>query len=621
MSRKDFRVSWAGYARLSEETLVTIGHARDTFRPEEIPPRMLISMPTAARRWQLCSALIIAGMVVVSLAVRNRQVAVASSDIACLAGLLIATAVMIWNARSTHGRERAFWSFYALGCAMWAINQAGWTYYEVISRQTLPDPFVGDVILFLHVVPFMAALAIRPYRNPDHRELDFSTMDFAMLLIWWVFLYTFVVVPDEYVHLNSAIYSLNYDRLYVAQSAVFLVTIGVSALRISGYWRRIYGHMFLAGVLYTASSLAINTGIRLGRYYSGSLYDVPFLASILWVIWAGLMRQASQESGELQVGRSRWLAWSQRLAMAAIVSLPLLAFWAVFTDRSPHETKTFRLLLCLGTTLVLGGCVFARQFVMDRELVRLLKTSRESFENLERLQSHLVQKEKLASLGQVVAGAAHDINSPLSSIVESCGSLTTDGNLNATQHSTAEKIGQQARRTQSLVSNLLSFAQQAPSEKAAVEIGSLLQRVIQMALLRLESKNIRVALRVEPEIPSIIGNTNLLFQSFLHILENAEDALEEVGGGDVLITARCEQDELVLQFADSGRGIRQPQRVFDPFYTTKPIGKGTGLGLSATYGVIQDHGGQINCYNRAEGGAMFVVRLPIATEVAEAAKA
>jgi signal transduction histidine kinase len=307
--------------------------------------------------------------------------------------------------------------------------------------------------------------------------------------------------------------------------------------------------------------------------------------------------------------------------MAAIVSLPLMAFWAVFSDRSPHETKTFRLLLCLATTLVLGGCVFARQFVMDRELVRLLKTSRESFENLARLQSHLVQKEKLASLGQVVAGAAHDINSPLSSIAESCGSLTADGRLSATQRTTAEKIGQQARRTQALVSNLLSFAHQAPSEKAPVEIGSLLQRVVQMALLRLESKNIRVTLRVERGIPAIVGNANLLFQSFLHIVENAEDALEEVGGGDLLITARREHNELVTQFADSGRGIRQPQRVFDPFYTTKPIGKGTGLGLSATYGVVQDHGGQINCYNRAEGGAVFAIRLPIATEAANAAKA
>ena len=94
-------------------------------------------------------------------------------------------------------------------------------------------------------------------------------------------------------------------------------------------------------------------------------------------------------------------------------------------------------------------------------------------------------------------------------------------------------------------------------------------------------------------------------------MENAVDALQESGGGRLLVSLRREAGEVVIEFADNGPGLRDPERVFDPFYTTKPVGKGTGLGLSATYGVIQDHKGQISCYNRPEGGATFEIRLPV----------
>jgi C4-dicarboxylate-specific signal transduction histidine kinase len=102
------------------------------------------------------------------------------------------------------------------------------------------------------------------------------------------------------------------------------------------------------------------------------------------------------------------------------------------------------------------------------------------------------------------------------------------------------------------------------------------------------------------------------------------DALQEIGGGRLQISLWREGDEVIVQFADSGPGLRDPERVFDPFYTTKPVGKGTGLGLSATYGVIQDHKGQITCYNRPEGGAAFEIRLPalkVTAPLAEAARA
>ena len=183
----------------------------------------------------------------------------------------------------------------------------------------------------------------------------------------------------------------------------------------------------------------------------------------------------------------------------------------------------------------------------------------------------------------------------------------------------AEKIGQQARRTRDLVADLLSFAQQSPSDKAPVDIGSLLNRALQMQEVPTSGKNIRIECKVQPGLARVHGNANQLLQTFLHIVENAIDALEEVGGGVLSVSARTEENSVVVvEFSDSGAGIKEPQRVFDPFYTTKPVGKGTGLGLSATYGVIQDHHGQISCHNKPEGGAVFALRLPAVPNAAAA---
>jgi two-component system, NtrC family, sensor kinase len=147
------------------------------------------------------------------------------------------------------------------------------------------------------------------------------------------------------------------------------------------------------------------------------------------------------------------------------------------------------------------------------------------------------------------------------------------------------------------------------------------QRALQMHDVQIRGKNIRVEAIVEPGLPRIWGNSNQLLQTFLHLTENAIDALNEVGGGALLATARHVGTEVVVEFSDSGPGMADPQRVFDPFYTTKPVGKGTGLGLSATYGVVQDHQGQITCRNKTEGGAVFTLRFPVAAQAAIAVEA
>jgi len=580
---------------------------------------------TLSRHWWAgCSAALVVAFAAVSLSLPRGYSAAVVGDLTALALLSIASGVMLSNAIVHRGQVRLFWSLFAVGCILWTFNQAAWTVYEVFLRRDLPDPFFGDIILFVHLVPMMAAVALRPHRTQENRKLYFSTLNFLMLLVWWVFLYAFIVFPDEYVALNVSVYSPHYDVLYLVENLFFLLTLGVLASTTHGAWKKIYWKLFLATGLYTVASEAMNAAITRGQYYSGSLYDIPFLISLCWLVETALSARREQPTCEpAPESHSRWLALAPRLAMIAILSLPVMGFWVIFFDTSPPRLRQFRLLATLIALLVLGVFVFIRQYLLDRELVRLLDESHSSLDNLQRLQSQLVQREKLASLGQLVAGAAHEINNPLAAILGYSELLADSQALDSNQIRMAQKIGQQARRTRDLVSGLLSFAQQTPAEKSLLDPGALLQRAVQMEALHLKSKNIQVEIHVDPDLPQIRGNANQLFQCCLHIIGNAMDALEEVGGGTLTASASRHGSEVVLEFADNGPGIQDPRRVFDPFYTTKSIGKGTGLGLSSTYGMVQDHQGQIFCFNRPEGGAVFVLRFPAANRLAlaESAKA
>ena len=356
----------------------------------------------------------------------------AFGDLTQLLVIVLATALMVANAVSNHGEVRMFWLLMAVGCVLWTANLSMWVVFEVVLRKDVPEPFFGDVILFIHTVPFMAAVALRPHRPREEKKLHFSTVNFLMLLIWWVFLYAFVVFPDEYVRQNEIVYTRNYDLLYLLENLLLLAALGWLTADAKDAWKKVYWNLFLSMGLYTLSSQIMDAAIARGQYYSGGWYDIPFVASICWLIFAGLMARELKpacDSGPPQ--SSRWLALWPRLAMVAILSLPVLAFWSQFVDKAPAPIRDFRLLANLAATLILGAFVFWRQYLLDHELMRLLNESHKSFENLKHLQTQLVQKEKLASLGQLVAGAAHEINNPLTAILGYSELLAENHNLDS----------------------------------------------------------------------------------------------------------------------------------------------------------------------------------------------
>src|SRR5215471_13973467 len=534
----------------------------------------------------------------------------------CLVPLL-ANAGLLLNAGTPHWRRNVFWMLTAMSCTLWMIGQFQWTYYEVYLHQSLPDLYPGDIIFFLRGVPLMAALALRPHLRRSEMQLRFGYLDFVLLLSWWVFLYAFVVLPWMYAEPSLGQYNFTYDVVTNIQNLVTVVWFGVLWLQSRTAWRSVYAHLFGADVMYMLSSLVINVGISLKEYHTGSLYDLPLVASFLWFAAAGLIAyknqalldDAAEASSESEKKAESSVA--SRLALAAVISLPAFAIYTLKFSHDGLAVREFRLLMVLVAAVPLGALVFLRQHLADSDRARLLARAEQSVENLQRLQAQMVQTEKLVSLGQLAAGAAHEINNPLTAILGYSDLLADDLTLPEKTRGVAAKIRDQARRTKTLVGNLLSFARQVPAERTLLDLNTVVTNAVQLRALDLKHSGTKIELKLESVLPGVRGDGNQLMQVFFNIVNNAVDAMDShSGGGTLTIKTIRDRANVVILFSDNGPGLKEPHRVFDPFYTTKPVGKGTGLGLSICFGIIQEHGGKILCYNGQQGGAVFRVELP-----------
>src|SRR5580700_3601262 len=465
----------------------------------------------------------------------NPRFRVAMGDLVPLLVISAAFVVSIRNAFDSRGHTRLFWSLVAASMAMWCFSQSCWAWYEVvINRHPLPDPFEGDIVLFLHVVPIMAAVAIRPHQADEREGMLPSALNVLILLVWWVVVYAFFVFPEEYVVINVAAYSPRWDLLYLIEGVILIAVSSSAFFTSSGPWRVLYRNIFAAAALYTFSSEAINAAITRGTYKSGGIYDLPFFAAALAFLWVAISGRACL--GDIQmipaIARDRRPVASQ-LAKLALLSLPVMGYWALFLSHDQPHLRHVRFTVAMGGVALLAFVVFLKQHLLDQRLVHLLKHSRKSFDNLRRLQGRVIQQAKLASLGELVALAAGELEYPLSAILSSSERMAASSNLSREQLANAQKIGQQARRTRELVSDLLSFSQQTPGEKSPLELKPLLQRAVQMEGFKLENK--RISLTVESNdqapLPRVLGNPNQLLQAFLQIVENAVDAYRRLAEG------------------------------------------------------------------------------------------
>jgi len=230
------------------------------------------------------------------------------------------------------------------------------------------------------------------------------------------------------------------------------------------------------------------------------------------------------------------------------------------------------------------------------------------------LQAKLMHAEKMAAVGQLVSGVAHEVNNPLTAILGFADLLMENPEVPDSARKDLRVILQEAQRTKQIVQNLLSFARQMPPQRKPVQLNAILLRTVQLRAYDLNSHGIEVVERLGENLPDVVGDSLQLQQVFLNILNNAYDAVRETERpARIEITSALTTNHIEVAFRDNGNGVVSPERIFDPFFTTKEVGKGTGLGLSICYGIVREHGGEILYQNNTgSSGATFIVRLPLA---------
>ncbi|MGB7845318.1 MAG: HAMP domain-containing sensor histidine kinase [Candidatus Acidiferrum sp.] len=536
-------------------------------------------------------------------------------------GLIGVTAFLSFqNFLRGHSRVRIFWFLIFAGSLLWTASTAIWSIYEIWFSLPVPDAPVVDILLFVKVVPLTAAVALAPGRKHNSRFLAFGLLDVFILMLYALYLYAFCVFAYRLLPGSTATYNFYFDLAAAMGNQIFTIVAGIALFHAQGHWRGLYRIFFFAAACYCIGSIVSNLAIDTGRYYTGSFYDLPLIASLAGFVCMALAGRVVEQDQPLVAPAEESDAPSRpsifgfsRIAMLVALSTPLIGFWLLSSTSTPAQLRPFRLAITLLTLFLLTLLISIKEDLLTAGLIASLRRLSETYGTIDRFKTHLTQSEKLASLGELVAQVATQIKGCMAAILEASSRLASRPDAESRIQTLAGKISQYALRTDVLVDNMLHFAQETALRLAPLDVKPLVESALHLSRIA-KLPNVRVELVQAGESSLVRGDSNQLMHVFLQLISNAADALEEVGGGKFDVTIRTAGPQVVLEFADTGPGLNEPQRVFEPFYTTKPVGKGTGLGLSTCYGIVQQHEGEISCRNRPLGGAIFTVLLPLASE-------
>jgi signal transduction histidine kinase len=536
------------------------------------------------------------------------------------------TCLALQNMLRSHAQARAFWFLLFIGATMWLASLLIWSTNELFFHRAVPDVPLADIFLFLGLVPLVAATALEPQKAHDSRFRSFGLLDLSILILYSLYLFAFFVYAYRLLPGDLAIYDHNFNVADSIGNQLFAVATGVAFIRERGVWRPLYRIFFLSAAAHALSTDLINVAIDTGGYYTGSLYDVPLIAGMsgfVCMCLAGrpLLQPASttekrEESPQKILRRFDFIF--SNLAMLVTLSTPAIGLW-LLTTYAPHDKLfAFRLEITLLTIFLLTLLLSIKQDFLSANLFGSLRSLSNTYSSIERFKDHLVQGDKLASLGELVANVAEQIRNAMSIIQEQVSVIIKRSDGESRSRALAGKIGQYAERTDVLVENMQRFAQETPLQLAPVEVKPLLESALHLSRID-KLKNVRVRLEADADCPPVLADSSQLLHVFLQIISNAMDAMEEIGGGELTVSIRPCDPQVCIQFSDTGPGLRHPERAFEPFFTTKAVGKGTGLGLSTCYGIIRQHEGDITCGNRLEGGAYFTIFVPTVARTASEA--
>jgi signal transduction histidine kinase len=385
--------------------------------------------------------------------------------------LLVAILAARENFRVQRGVLPLFWKLLAAGFLQMLLSQAYWLYYDSLRRYANPSPVIGDTLFLLAHVFFLSAFVLRPHSASAGRDMRLRHLDFVLLTLWWLALYGFFALPWQAIIQDFSKYNPAYYRLAFIQHLVILLGLAVVWKRATGLWRHFYASFIFAFILIAAGNLLLSVAIDKGLYYASSFFDTPFFLSlVLFTVIASLgpsLEPVQDKTPNREINQSLWTA---RIAMVAILSLPVIALCGTFEKAIPAQIENFRLYLVFGAMLLLSTLVFRKLTLLTRELAHLVQLSQSSLENLRAVQAQVTHTEKLTALGRLAAGATHEISNPLTAILGYSELLTDIPSLSPPDRECALAIQKQVHRAQAAVNSLRSTLH-SPDSPHAILIG------------------------------------------------------------------------------------------------------------------------------------------------------
>ncbi len=324
----------------------------------------LISSP-----WPAVLIGIVALKFFLSLALKQGSLLAASSKISYFLLLLLATGFAIDNAIQNRLGGRPFWVFLAIADGLWALDQWLYIYYDLGLHIDVPDNSIADPVLFLHIVPLMAAAAAFPHRNASERKVYPAILNFLFLLFFWSFLYGYTVLPYQYLFSNTTSYALRFDILYLLENLVLVLAVFFLTLRARAAWKSIYLNLLGAFALYLLSSTVANLAIDSGGYVNGKLYGLGLSASVCWFVWIPLRARqltGTDASATRSDGNQDSLASVWAMLAVVVISIPIV--WQLFQRNENPARQTLRLVVAVAALVGLASIAFLKEYLGKREL-------------------------------------------------------------------------------------------------------------------------------------------------------------------------------------------------------------------------------------------------------------
>ena len=528
--------------------------------------------------------------------------------------LLLATGFASLNAVQNTLGSRPFWVFIAAGTGLWLLDQWLYLYYVIGLHTDVPDRSIADPALFLHIVPFIAAVAIRPYSDRSHPRPSRATLNFLVVLFFWVFLYAYLLFPYQYLFWNPTIYNSRFDILYSVENVVLVLLLGIAAWCAQGPWRWICLHLFGASVLYALGSTFGNLLIDSGGYYNGSLCSLAQATSACWFVWMVLRaRQLTPARLTTPQPDANHTEYTSLLPVPAMVAISLIGVWEVFRRDEPHGMRAFRLAVALVSVLSLAVAAFLQEYLAKRELATDARfcNLQEKFAELALDASQALKGPSLSSSENEIAARLidaqererhriardlhDDINQRLALLTMELDRLRKS--LAKPSAKLLSRISELRKRTVEITADIRALAYELHSPR--LEHLGLVAAMEGFCKEFAEQQQVQIAFKSQ-DLPSSLQQ-NISLCLFRVLQEALHNAAKHSGTRYFEVQLWGTSGEVLLTVRDFGVG-------FDP----EVARQGRGLGLISMQERLNLVNGRISIRSEPKVGTVVNVRVPVA---------